>query len=247
MNITYLLLIFAATIGGGIIPVVFKRIHPNLPIYLLAFTGAFLFGVTILHLLPEVFHELDHHKAGIYVVMGFFLQVFLQQLSQGMEHGHTHLPSANGHHHNIAVLPLMAGLSIHAFMEGIPLGFHYEDASALPSLMLGVMAHKVPEALTLMTVMTHAGLARKKLWSLLVIFSLITPLAAILAAQLGARFQVVTDSLVYLVAIVVGAFLHISTTIFYESGTRHHELSRQKVLAIAIGIALAFMTLIFEH
>lgn len=244
MNITYLILILVATIGGGMIPVLFKRIHPNLPIYLLAFTGAFLFGVTILHLLPEVYHELDHN-AGIYVVLGFFLQVFLQQLSHGMEHGHTHLP-VTGHHHHVAVWPLLIGLSIHAFMEGIPLGFHYEDQSALPSLMLGVMAHKVPEALTLMTVMTHAGLARKKLWPMLIGFSLITPLAAMLAAQLGSRFHVITDSLVYLVALVVGAFLHISTTIFYESGTRHHELSKQKILAIAIGIALAFITLIFE-
>jgi zinc transporter ZupT len=243
MNITYLILILAATIGGGLIPMLVKRVHPNLPIYLLAFTGAFLFGITIMHLLPEVYHELGH-SAGIYIVLGFFLQVFLQQLSHGMEHGHTHLPG--GDHHHVAVMPLLIGLSIHAFMEGIPLGFHYEDKSALPSLMLGVMAHKVPEALTLITVMIHAHQGKGKLWRILVIFSLITPMSAILAASLGQQFQVVTNSLVYLVALVVGAFLHISTTIFYESGTKHHELSRKKVLAIATGIALAFVTLIFE-
>lgn len=245
MNLTYLIFILAATIGGGMIPMLFKRIHPNLPIYLLAFTGAFLFGITIMHLLPEVYHELGH-SAGIYIVMGFFLQVFLQQLSHGMEHGHTHLPNSAAGHHHVAVFPLLIGLSIHAFMEGIPLGFHYEDKSALPSLMLGVMAHKVPEALTLITVMMHAHQGKGKLWRILIIFSLITPLSAILAAQLGQEFQVVTNSLVYLVALVVGAFLHISTTIFYESGTKHHELSRQKVLAIAVGIGLAFITLIFE-
>lgn len=245
MNLTYLIFILAATVGGGMIPMLFKRIHPNLPIYLLAFTGAFLFGITIMHLLPEVYHELGH-SAGIYIVMGFFLQVFLQQLSHGMEHGHTHLPGTGAGHHHVAVLPLLIGLSIHAFMEGIPLGFHYEDRSALPSLMLGVMAHKVPEALTLITVMMHAHQGKARLWRILIIFSLITPLSAILAAQLGQEFEVVTNSLVYLVALVVGAFLHISTTIFYESGTKHHELSRQKVLAIAVGIGLAFITLIFE-
>lgn len=245
MNLTYLILILAATIGGGMIPMLFKRVHPSLPIYLLAFTGAFLFGITIMHLLPEVYHELGH-SAGVYIVLGFFLQVFLQQLSHGMEHGHTHLPAAADHHHHVAVLPLLIGLSIHAFMEGIPLGFRYEDQSALPSLMLGVMAHKVPEALTLITVMLHAHQSKTQLWRILIIFSLITPLSAILAAQLGREFEVVTNSLVYLVALVVGAFLHISTTIFYESGTKHHELSRQKVLAIAAGIALAFVTLIFE-
>ncbi|WP_119078931.1 ZIP family metal transporter [Chitinophaga alhagiae] len=243
MNFTYLILILAATIGGGMIPMLVKRVHPNLPIYLLAFTGAFLFGITIMHLLPEVYHELGH-SAGIYIVLGFFVQVFLQQLSHGMEHGHTHLPGGN--HHHVAVMPLLIGLSIHAFMEGIPLGFHYEDRSALPSLMLGVMAHKVPEALTLITVMMHAHQSKSQLWRILLIFSVITPLSAILAATLGQQFHVVTDSLVYLVALVIGAFLHISTTIFYESGTRHHELSGRKVMAIAAGIALAFVTLIFE-
>src|SRR5690606_37840493 len=126
-------------------------------------------------------------------------------LSHGMEHGHTHVPGAN--HQHVAILPLLIGLSIHAFMEGIPLGFHYEDKSALPSLMLGVMAHKVPEALTLITVMLHAGQSRGRLWRILILFSLVTPLSAVLAAQLGDRFHVITDSLVYLVALVVGAFL----------------------------------------
>lgn len=246
MNWSYLILILAATIAGGLIPMTVKRIHPSLPIYLLAFTGAFLFGVTIMHLLPEVYHQLGH-QAGIYVVLGFFLQVFLQQLSHGMEHGHTHLPAAEGqHHHHIAIMPLLVGLSIHAFMEGIPLGFRYEDRSAMPSLVMGVAAHKLPEALTLITVMIHAHQRTAKLWRILITFSLMTPLAAVLASQLGDRFEGITHYLVYVIALVIGAFLHISTTIFYESGTKHHELSRKKVLAIAGGIVLAFLTLIFE-
>jgi zinc transporter ZupT len=246
MNWSYLILILAATIGGGVIPMTVKRLHPNLPIYLLAFTGAFLFGITIMHLLPEVYHELGH-KAGVYIVLGFFLQVFLQQLSHGMEHGHTHLPpTQQGHHHHISITPLLAGLSIHAFMEGIPLGLQFEDHSALPSLALGIAAHKVPEALTLITVMTHAHQPRAALWRILALFSLVTPLAAVLAGLLGNQSITVTESLVYLTALVIGAFLHISTTIFYESGTRHHELSRHKVLAFAAGIVLAFLTLIFE-
>lgn len=243
MNWNYLILILAATVAGGLIPMTIKRVSANFSIYLLAFTGAFLFGVVIMHLLPEVYHELGH-QAGIYIVLGFFLQVFLQQLSHGMEHGHTHLPQE--HHHHIAVTPLLLGLSIHAFMEGIPLGFKYDDQSALPSLMAGVAAHKIPEALTLMTVMIHAHKKRSELWSILVCFALVTPIAALLAGWMGNRFEVVQHYLLYVVALVVGAFLHISTTIFYESGTKHHELSRKKVLAIAIGLLLAFLTLIFE-
>lgn len=243
MNWTYLILILLATLVGGVIPMTIRRINANFTIYLLAFTGAFLFGVTIMHLLPEVYHELGH-SAGIYIVLGFFLQVFLQQLSHGMEHGHSHLPGEN--HHHIAVTPLLLGLSIHAFMEGIPLGFKYEDQSALPSLMMGVAAHKIPEALTLITVMIHAHKSKSQLWQILVTFAIVTPLAAILAWWMGNRFEIVSHYLLYVVALVIGAFLHISTTIFYESGTKHHELSGRKVLAIASGLVLAFLTLIFE-
>ncbi|MBC9932577.1 ZIP family metal transporter [Chitinophaga qingshengii] len=243
MNWTYLILILLATLVGGIIPMTIRRINANFTIYLLAFTGAFLFGVTIMHLLPEVYHELGHN-AGIYIVLGFFLQVFLQQLSHGMEHGHSHLPGEN--HHHIAVTPLLLGLSIHAFMEGIPLGFKYEDQSALPSLMMGVAAHKIPEALTLITVMIHAHKSKSQLWQILVTFAIVTPLAGILAWWMGNRFELVSHYLLYVVALVIGAFLHISTTIFYESGTKHHELSGRKVLAIASGLVLAFLTLIFE-
>ncbi|HVI47585.1 MAG TPA: ZIP family metal transporter [Chitinophaga sp.] len=243
MNWSYLILILLATLAGGLIPMLMKRTYANLSIYLLAFTGAFLFGIIIMHLLPEVYHELGH-TAGIYIVLGFFLQVFLQQLSHGMEHGHTHIPGEN--HHHIAVMPLLLGLSIHAFMEGLPLGFKYDDQSALPSLMLGVAAHKVPEALTLMTVMIHAHKKKAELWRILFVFAAVTPLAAILAAWMGNRFEVVSQYLLYVVALVIGAFLHISTTIFYESGTKHHELSGRKVMAIAAGLLLAFLTLIFE-
>ncbi|ATL47585.1 zinc/iron permease [Chitinophaga caeni] len=244
MNWTYLIIIFAATLGGGLIPMLSRKINPNYSIYLLAFTGAFLFGITILHLLPEVYHELGGHFAGIYILAGFFLQVFLQQFSHGMEHGHTHLPGEQ--HTHIAVTPLVLGLSVHAFMEGIPLGFHYEDKTALPSLVAGIAFHKVPEALTLMTVMMHGHLQKKKLWRILIIFACVTPASAIIAHQLGADSQWVQHSLLYIVAMVIGAFLHISTTIFYESGTKHHELSTRKVLSIALGIGLAILTLIFE-
>ncbi|PWV50688.1 ZIP family metal transporter [Chitinophaga sp. S165] len=243
MNWSFLLIVFLATLGGGLIPMMVRRVNPNFPIYMLAFTGACLFGVTIMHLLPEVYHELGH-SAGIYILLGFFLQVALQTLSHGTEHGHTHIPK-DGHHH-VQILPLLLGLSIHAFMEGIPLGFQFEDKAALSSLVIGVAAHKLPEAFTLITVMVHAHQRGAKLWRILVIFSLVTPIAAILASVLGEHSTYISNVTAYIVALVIGAFLHISTTIFYESGTKHHELSYRKVIAIVAGLLLAFLTLIFE-
>ncbi|QHS62658.1 ZIP family metal transporter [Chitinophaga agri] len=243
MNWIFLLIVLLATLGGGMIPMMVKRVNPNFPIYMLAFTGACLFGITIMHLLPEVYHELGH-QAGIYIVLGFFLQVALQALSHGTEHGHTHVPT-NKHQH-VHLAPLLLGLSIHAFMEGIPMGFRFQDKAALSSLVIGVAAHKLPEAFTLITVMLHAKQQGAKLWRILILFSLVTPVAALLASVLGAHSTFISNFTAYIVALVIGAFLHISTTIFYESGTKHHELSYRKVVAIAAGLVLAFLTLIFE-
>lgn len=243
MNWSFLLIVLLATLGGGLIPMMVRRVTPNFPIYMLAFTGACLFGITIMHLLPEVYHELGH-QAGIYIVLGFFLQVALQALSHGTEHGHTHVPT--DHHHHVQLFPLLVGLSIHAFMEGIPLGFSFRDPAALASLVIGVAAHKLPEAFTLITVMMHAHQKGAKLWRVLIFFSLITPIAAMLASTLGQHSTFISNVTAYIVALVIGAFLHISTTIFYESGTKHHELSYRKIMAIAAGLLLAFLTLIFE-
>lgn len=240
----YLLIIFALTFAGGSIPLVFRKVSPHFINSLLAFTGAFLFGITVLHLMPEAFHELGS-QAGICMVAGFCLQVILQEFSHGLEHGHSPTPASSMQGHS-ALSALLLGLSLHAFMEGIPLGYHYTAQSVLPSLALAVSFHKVPEAFTLMTVVLMKKERLSRGWLVVCCFAAVTPLAAFLALYLGDHFTIVTRLLQYIVAVVIGSFLHISTTIFYESGTRKHELSRQKVVAIMLGLLLVVITLTFE-
>jgi hypothetical protein len=43
---------------------------------------------------------------------------------------------------------------------------------------------------------------------------------------------------------VSGSFLHIATTIFFESGTRHHEINRGKVFSMIIGLGMSGLTLL---
>ncbi|HEX5555728.1 MAG TPA: ZIP family metal transporter [Chitinophagaceae bacterium] len=248
MRWIYLILILIFTIVGGMIPVWYRRIHRNVIVYLLTFTGAFLLGITILHLAPESFHELGK-KAGLYILLGFFLQVFLQRWSHGMEHGHGASPQDQVKDHAGQVtaataFSLVVGLSVHAFMAGLPLGFTYHDPSILPSLALGILLHKMPEALTLMTMLLVMRAGKKGNKGLLILFSLVTPGAALLAYALNQDFLFMDRVLLYVIALVTGAFLHISTTIFFESGTRHHELNRGKVISMVIGLALASLTLL---
>ena len=56
---------------------------------LIAFSGSYLLSITALHLLPEVFASSGRGAYfGAFILVGFFLQVMLEYLSGGIEHGH---------------------------------------------------------------------------------------------------------------------------------------------------------------
>lgn len=242
MHEFYIVLLALFTLIGGLIPLFIKKFQQDYLTLLLTFSGSFLLGITVIHLLPEVFIELGM-KAGVFILIGFFLQILLQKFSHGAEHGHIHTHHAQTH--SVVLLPLLFGLGIHALMEGIPLGFTYRSPHTLPSLFLAVGAHKLPEAITLSTILLLSG--KKNPLLLILIFAILSPLAAILAMFFGQKFHAVSQQIIYIIPIVAGAFLHISTTILYESGTKHHELSRQKVFFILIGLSFALATSLLQH
>ncbi len=237
------ILLFVLTIAGGSIPLWLNGLNDRRMQLLLAFSGAFLLGITFLHLLPETFEDLKG-RTGFYVLAGFFLQLIIQRFTHGVEHGHVHI-HPNVSDHRVPVWSIVAGLSLHAFMEGLPLGFNYRNSGTGTSLYLAVAAHKLPEAMLLTMLVTNAR-GKKTAINILGIFSLLTPVAGILATYLGMHYGFISRMVTVLIPIVAGAFIHISTTIFFESGTKQHLLTGQKVFAMAAGAAVAMLTLLFE-
>jgi zinc transporter ZupT len=237
----YNILLFIITFLGGSVPLWVKGLDDKKMHYLLAFSGSFLLSITLLHLLPETFEELGS-AAGFYLLAGFFLQLIIQRITHGIEHGHVHLEH-NGHH--VALMPIVLGLGLHAFMEGLPLGFNYRLGGTEPSLYLAVAAHKIPEAMLVAT-LAAATQTKGKAALLLLGFSLVTPVAGTIAVYLGQTYYAVSQLVSALIPIVAGAFIHISTTIFFESGTKHHMLTWQKTVAMLTGVGLGLVTLLFE-
>jgi zinc and cadmium transporter len=241
MHLLPVLLLAIVTMIGGSMPLVTKAIDDRRMHLLLAFSGSFLLGITCLHLLPETFNDLPE-RAGIYLLAGFFLQLLIQRATHGVEHGHAHV---HGHDNAIPVVSIVVGLSVHAFMEGLPLGFNYRNSATNPSLFLAVGAHKLPEAMLLCILLKHVY-SRNKTLLLLLLFSAITPISALLATKLGTNYSAASRAVTVIIPIVAGAFIHISTTIFFESGTKQHLLTRQKVAAMLMGVVLSVLTLLVE-
>ena len=130
-------------------------------------------------------------------------------------------------------------------MEGLPLGFNYRMEATESSLYLAVAAHKLPEAM-LLTSLVMAGKGKTKAFWVLFIFALITPLASVIASYFSIRYFMMSEIVKWVIPVVAGAFIHIATTIFFESGTRQHMLTWQKTLAIILGVGIGLTTHFFE-
>ena len=241
--INYLIL-FGSAFAGGMIAIMIrnpKKMNLNL---MLTFSGAYLFGITVMHLIPEVSHH-SEPLTGVYVLAGFLLQLILEQFSKGLEHGHIHPPDQAGSPY---LFSIFIGLSIHAFLEGIPMAsqFHIEDARS--PLLYGIALHKAPAAFALVSVFLAVKKNRNMAIVLLLLFSLMSPLGAWLFdipnhSNVGHTHDHNHGEFNIIIAIVVGSFLHISTTILFESGTKMHSISWYKALAILVGAGFAFLTI----
>ena len=235
------LLLFIITLLAGSVPLWFKGLNDRSMNLLLAFSGSFLLSITFLHLLHETFEEL-HATAGLYLLIGFFLQLIIQRFTHGIEHGHVH---TDGHDHHVPLVSILAGLGLHAFMEGLPLGFNYTEEATGPSLYLAVAAHKLPEII-LATTLVLGIKGRQQALLTLVIFSLLTPAGSMLASLMSQKYSFMMQVRTILIPVVAGSFIHIATTIFFESGTKQHLLTWQKVFAILLGVGIGLLSLFFE-
>lgn len=218
------LLPILAIVAGYLFVILFKPQKPSNIKLFLAFSGAFLLSLTIFELLPEVY-ESDGKYVGIFIMAGIILQIFLEFFSKGAEHGHVHL------HKNDTTFPwmLFVSLSIHSFLEGIPIHDHH-------NLIWGIIIHKIPIAIILTVFFIQAKYSQKNTLIFLFLFSLMTPAGSFAAEHL----EFVKNYYLEATAIVIGIFLHVSTTILFES-SEGHKFNLTKLLIVIFAAFLAYM------
>ena len=216
----YILPFLAVALGALFVLIGKSTLRKQLPL-LLAFSGAFLLATTITAVFPEVFVHGNGHIS-YWVLAGIVVQIALENLTKGAEHGHIHT-------HGNSNLPwvLVIGLSLHAFIEGFPIAQHQE-------LLWAVAIHKLPIAMLLVAALwkTKSSLTRKFL--ILLVFGLMTPLGSFCNVTIPALQPYALN----ITALVAGVMLHISTTILFESA-ENHKFNLPKVLVILFGLGLA--------
>lgn len=212
-----------AVIAGYIISIFLKTGNSSGFKLLLAFSGAYLLAVTVLELLPEVYSS-SNTEIGIFIMLGLLLQIILEFLSKGAEHGHMHYEK------NTTTFPLtlLISLSIHSLLEGFPMNNDNH-------LLHGIVIHKIPVAAILSIFLIHSQISKAKVFLFLAIFAAMTPLGNWLKNNIPevARYGDEING------VVIGIFLHVSTTILFES-SKNHSFNASKLGVIIVGILLAY-------
>jgi zinc and cadmium transporter len=236
MNYSMYIFLFLSVIISGLSVLFINISSKNLKL-LLSFSGAFLFAISVLHLIPEIYSS-GTANIGVYILVGFFAQILLEFFSEGIEHGHIHIHK-HDHAHTAFPYAMMIGLSIHSFLEGMPLA--NDDTHAHESLLTGIVLHNIPIAIALMTMLLQSHISKKQAIIWLVVFALITPLGSFTSYAIGSN-MIGGLSMYFdrIMAIVVGIFLHISTTILFES-SENHRFNLIKFIVIVLGASLAFL------
>jgi zinc transporter ZupT len=252
MTLKLLVLFFTPLLSGLLIYMIPKGRNRSYPL-LLVFAGSYLFAITVSHILPELYRQHQEVELiGLFVLAGFFLQKVLEYFTSGIEHGHLpgttadthdHPHGDHGHSHShrpqvISAFMLLLALCVHAFLEGAMLaqpavGPVYD----VNAILIGIALHRAPAAFALMTVLTFQLGSKQKAVPYLLGFSCAAPAGLLISSYLTETSLLSDTGLIYLYALVSGNFLHISTTIVFESSPEHRFNAVKLVVAIIGALA----------
>ncbi|WP_313030297.1 ZIP family metal transporter [Soonwooa sp.] len=194
---------------------------------LLVMSAGFLITICINEVFPEIYGS-GEHNVGIFVIAGVLLQMLLESLTKGFEHGHFHHHAEDEH---ILPIALIVGLFVHAFIEGIPLA---QEKEVFSPYLTGILFHNLPISFVLGSFLARSKTFSPKFWLVVLIFALASPLGM----WIGHYFN--PEHKIYFLAVVAGIFLHISSVIIFESN-KNHKMDWSKIIFVVLGIALAML------
>jgi len=150
----------AAELLGGALVLMRKEWPRRVQEYLLALSAGFILALVFLELVPESIHSIGT-EAPLLMLLGYSVLHFFEHTLVG------HLHFGEETHREVMVsriasVSTFVGLSIHAFFDGfaISAGMQFDFSLGL-LIFLAVLLHKIPEGLTIASVMLAADHRRK--------------------------------------------------------------------------------------
>lgn len=166
----------AANVAGGYAVVRHLRKSLRLIDVFIAFGAGFMLAVVVLGMLPEVFST-DHRDAGWLVLAGYLLV----HLAQHVLTPHFHFGEETHRVTASAGVSALLGLSLHTFFDGVAIASGFLVSNELGLLLfLAVLLHKLPEGVTISSVILAGGHSTRRALGAAAIIGLATVLGVVL-------------------------------------------------------------------
>ena len=227
----YCVVIFAAALIGGIIPLIRRWSDYWLHLFLSFGAGIFL-ATVFTHLLPQAMEQGkgEAETVGMLVLIGYLLIFFVEKFL-------FYRRTENGDHvHPVVSTTAFIGLSVHSLIAGMGLAVFMPSPEASVALLVAILAHKTPAAFSLGSLMLLAKHSRRRIVISMLAFSAMTPLGALVLAQ--AIDHGSEEVLMVLTAVVTGTFLYVATADLLPEVFHSRENRWLNLLLLILGLII---------
>lgn len=233
----YLPTVVFISLLGGFLPLM-RALSQRALALLLSFSAGVLLGAVFFHMLPETGKVLGEN-VGLPVLAGFLL-IFVMERFVFVHACEEH--DCDIHQMGI---PAFLGISLHSLLDGIALGAGLILPQIGPVILLAVIIHKMPDSMSISSILLSAGWERRKVSKLNLLFSLTTPLGALLAFLC---FRVLSpENVAVAIGLSAGTFLAIATADILPHVHRIEQRNPMTLVFLAIGLAISWMGTLLTH
>ena len=223
------LISFLSSMVGGLFPIMKKKTlsHSKWIHQLDSLCDGMFIGIAVTHFLPELYEHNAFPWFMLYAVI-IILTIVMIQTSAHKQYGKTK--------HMITTL-----LFSHCFLEGLAVSI-VTDAGLQVSLSIAILAHKIIESFVFFNLVSRQSYKQRTLLTLLVVFSLLTPLGIYVGQFLPGLPEGVYHTIN---ALTCGAFIGIGMNCYLLHSC--NDDSHQSKIWLGIGFLLLYLLLPGHH
>ena len=226
----YLPTLIFISLLGGFLPLM-KVLSQKTLALLLSFSAGVLLGAVFFHMIPEAGKFLSDGLG--WAVLGGFLLIFILE-----RFVFVHACEERDCDIHQMGIPAFLGISLHSLLDGVALGAGLIIPQLGPVVLLAVIIHKMPDGISISSILLSAGWNRRTVGLLNLLFSLTTPVGALIAYfSLSA---VAAESVAVAIGISAGTFLAIATADILPQVHRIEERNPMTLIFLLGGLAISW-------
>lgn len=227
----YLPTVMFVSLLGGFLPLM-RALSQRALALLLSFSAGVLLGAVFFHMLPETGRVLNE-STGWPILTGFLL-IFVMERFVFVHACEEHACDI----HQMG-LPAFLGISLHSLLDGIALGAGLFLPQLGPVVLLAVIIHKMPDSMSISSILLAAGWNRTKISWLNLLFSLTTPVGALIAFLFFRALS--PENIAVAIGISAGTFLAIATADILPQVHRIEQRNPMTLVFLAVGLMVSWM------